>query len=53
MTKGDIILLASGGHGFKMIEDSEIIEVKQGPYAGELDKVRFQSVGNEDLNIKE
>ena len=53
LTKGDIILLASGGHGFKMIDDSEIIEVKQGPYAGELDKVRFQSVGNEDLNIKE
>jgi len=53
LTKGDIILLANGGHGFKMIEDSEIIEVKQGPYAGELDKVRFQSVGNKDLNIKE
>lgn len=38
---GDIILLASGGHGFEMLEDSEIIEVKQGPYSGENDKVRF------------
>lgn len=38
---GDVILLASGGHGFEMIEDSELIEVKQGPYCGEEDKVRF------------
>lgn len=39
---GDVILLAHGGHGFEMIEDSELIEVKQGPYAGEHDKVRFK-----------
>jgi hypothetical protein len=39
--KGDVILLASGGHGFEMLEDSEMIEVKQGPYCGEEDKVRF------------
>jgi hypothetical protein len=38
---GDIILLAFGGHGFEMLEKSEIIEVKQGPYAGEEDKTRF------------
>ncbi len=41
---GDVILLAVGGHGFKMLEPSEIIEVKQGPYCGELDKVRFQPI---------
>jgi len=29
---GDIILLAEGIHGFEMIEDAEIIEIKQGPY---------------------
>ena len=46
---GDVILLASGGHGFQMIEQSEIIEVKQGPYCGELDKVRFDSVSNKDV----
>ena len=40
---GDIILLAQGGHGFEFLEESEIIEVKQGPYAGELDKKRFES----------
>jgi hypothetical protein len=38
---GDVILLVSGGHGFEMVEESEIIEVKQGPYAGDDDKVRF------------
>jgi hypothetical protein len=38
---GDIILLIRGGHGFEMLEASEIVEVKQGPYAGDLDKTRF------------
>ncbi|QND15473.1 hypothetical protein HB775_17490 [Rhizobium leguminosarum bv. trifolii] len=38
---GDVILLAFGGHGFEIIEEAEIIEVKQGPYAGESDKTRF------------
>ena len=49
---GDVILLAYGGHGFEMIEESEIIEVKQGPFGGELDKVRFQPVAKEKLEIK-
>ena len=40
--KGDVIMLASGGHGFEMLEDSEILEVKQGPYAGDDDKERFE-----------
>jgi hypothetical protein len=39
---GDIILLARGGHGFKMLEETEIIEVKQGPYAGDHDKTHFK-----------
>jgi mannose-6-phosphate isomerase-like protein (cupin superfamily) len=41
---GDVILLAHGGHGFEMLEDTEIIEVKQGPYAGEEDKTRFEGI---------
>jgi len=41
LSKGDVILLAAGGHGFEMLEDSEIIEVKQGPYISDSDKVRF------------
>jgi hypothetical protein len=41
LESGDIILLASGGHGFEMLEDTEMYEIKQGPYAGENDKMRF------------
>ena len=37
----DVILLIEGGHGFEIIESAEIIEVKQGPYAGDQDKVKF------------
>ena len=39
---GDVILLASGGHGFEMLEPTEMIEVKQGPYSGDMDKMRFE-----------
>jgi mannose-6-phosphate isomerase-like protein (cupin superfamily) len=39
---GDVILLAGGGHGFEVLEDIEMIEVKQGPYAGEMDKRHFE-----------
>ena len=42
LESGDIILLASGGHGFEMLEDTEMFEIKQGPYAGENDKTRFK-----------
>ncbi len=52
LNKGDVILLAYGGHGFEMLEDSEIIEVKQGPYAGEMDKTRFEPVNKDKLAIK-
>ncbi len=38
---GDVILLIKGGHGFEVLEDLEMIEVKQGPYAGDEDKTRF------------
>lgn len=48
---GDVILLAHGGHGFQMIEKSEIIEVKQGPYCGEEDKVRFQPANLENIKL--
>jgi mannose-6-phosphate isomerase-like protein (cupin superfamily) len=41
LNAGDIILLAAGGHGFEVLEDLEMIEVKQGPYTGDRDKTRF------------
>lgn len=53
LVAGDVILLAFGGHGFEMLENSEIIEVKQGPYAGEADKTRFQHVSSDKVKIME
>ncbi len=50
---GDVILLAFGGHGFEMLEASEIIEVKQGPYAGDADKTRFEPVSSQKLIVKD
>jgi len=48
LNAGDIIFLCSGGHGFKMLEDTEMIEVKQGPYSGkEGDKESFEGVEND------
>ena len=53
LEQGDVILLAFGGHGFYMLEESEIMEVKQGPYAGEQDKVRFESINNSTARIED
>jgi len=52
LEKGDVILLAAGGHGFEMLEESEIIEVKQGPFCGEKDKLRFSTIDKSKLIIK-
>lgn len=41
LNAGDVILLIQGGHGFEVLADLEMFEVKQGPYAGEFDKERF------------
>ena len=49
---GDVILLSFGGHGFEMLEESEIIEVKQGPFAGNIDKSRFEFVPQNKLFIE-
>ncbi len=51
--EGDIVFLGYGGHGFKMLEDSEIVEVKQGPYCGPMDKVRFEPIGEDKVNVVE
>jgi len=47
---GDVILLATGGHGFQMLEETEMIEVKQGPYVGDQDKTRFQGVASVEVS---
>jgi hypothetical protein len=41
LSGGDVVLLARGGHGFEILEEIEMIEVKQGPYANDKDKTRF------------
>lgn len=48
---GDVILLAYGGHGFEMLEATEMIEVKQGPYAGDQDKTRFQGITAREAKV--
>lgn len=49
---GDIILLSSGGHGFTVLDDVEMFEIKQGPYAGEGDKIRFLGVDDDKVVVK-
>ncbi len=49
---GDVILLVTGGHGFEVLEEIEMIEVKQGPYVGEQDKTRFTGISSNQANIK-
>jgi hypothetical protein len=49
---GDVILLISGGHGFEVLEDLNMVEVKQGPYAGDADKTRFVAELPPKLNFK-
>ncbi|KKO18910.1 MAG: hypothetical protein L3J18_00795 [Candidatus Brocadia sp.] len=44
LNEGDIILLCGGGHGFELLEDTIMIEIKQGPYVGLDDKERFEGV---------
>lgn len=39
--QGDMMLMVGGGHGFRMLEDTTFLEVKQGPYTGLDEKERF------------
>ena len=52
LCSGDVILLATGGHGFEVLEEIEMVEVKQGPYAGEQDKTRFNPVSASQIRLK-
>ncbi|MER3434315.1 MAG: hypothetical protein C4288_13025 [Leptolyngbya sp. ERB_1_1] len=48
---GDTILLVTGGHGFEVIEEIEMLEVKQGPYVGEQDKTRFVGIAASQAKV--
>lgn len=52
LVAGDVILLAGGGHGFKVMEELEMFEIKQGPYAGDGDKTRFTGVDENEIKMK-
>jgi len=39
---GDIVMLCSGGHGFQFLEDTVLVEIKQGPYAGTRDRADYE-----------
>ncbi len=53
LNSGDVLLLVSGGHGFKALEELEMIEVKQGPYSGDKDKTRFKGIDDDKVIIGE
>jgi hypothetical protein len=45
---GDFVLLADGGHGFEFLEDTILLEVKQGPYTTAVEKERFSAEKSND-----
>ena len=49
---GDVILLIAGGHGFEVLEELNMVEVKQGPYAGDKDKLVFSSTVPSKINFE-
>jgi acetyltransferase-like isoleucine patch superfamily enzyme len=51
LEEGDVILLIAGGHGFEVLEEVEMIEVKQGPYLGEGDKTRFPGIDGNQARV--
>lgn len=50
--KNDLIMLSNGGHGFKVLKNVKMIEVKQGPYSLSKDKVKFKKVDEKKIKIK-
>jgi hypothetical protein len=48
----DIIMLIHGGHGFKVLKNVEMIEVKQGPYSLASDKIKFKTVDEKKIKFK-
>jgi hypothetical protein len=49
---GDTLMLIRGGHGFEVLEEIMMLEVKQGPFLGEQDKTRFSCVENDNIVLK-
>ena len=47
----DIIMLVSGGHGFKILKNAEMLEIKQGPYNLIKDKIKFENINENKIKI--
>ena len=45
-------MLVNGSHGFKVLKDVEMIEVKQGPYKLSQDKIKFNEVEEKRIKIR-
>ena len=45
-------MLVHGAHGFKVIKDVQMLEIKQGPYITKLDKVKFDEANESKIKIK-
>ena len=52
LNKNEIVMLVHGGHGFKVIKDVEMLEIKQGPYLANYDKVKFNKIDEKKIKIK-
>lgn len=52
ISSDDLIMLVNGGHGFKVLKDVEMIEVKQGPYKLSIDKFKFNKIDENKIKIK-
>ena len=51
VSTGDVLFLCRGGHGFFFIEDTRMIEVKNGPYIGEIDRTRFPPIVSSEISF--
>ena len=52
MKEKDIIMLVHGGHGFKTLKNTEMVEIKQGPYILSKDKIKFENIDENKITIK-
>ena len=52
LKKKDIIMLVHGGHGFEILKDVEMLEIKQGPYNLIKDKIKFENVDDDKIKLK-
>ena len=50
--KGDLIYLMHGSHGFKVLKETQMIEVKQGPFQKSKDKIKFKNIDDKSIIYK-